>query len=286
MHDYAARAGGGEVMLGQLRAGLRARGHDVRLFASSAGAAGEPLEAEYCAGTVSPFRTLLQSANPWAARALRRVLRDFRPDVVHVTMFLTRLSPLILPCLEGVPSLYYATWYRPVCRLGTRLRPDGSECRERAGAACLQGGCVPGRDWAPLTLQAHLWRRWRHRFTRVVPASEAVRRVLLENGEPVGPALPFGVPDLPARPPLTRPPVAAFAGRLAATKGVAVLLRAFRRVRDAMPEARLLIAGEGPEAAALKHLAAELGLEDCVTAFERLYEGLRGPHPPAAASEA
>lgn len=54
-------------------------------------------------------------------------------------------------------------------------------------------------------------------------------------------------------------PVAVGVGRLAAQKDFPTLLRAFARVRDAVP-ARLLILGEGPERVHLEELARELGV--------------------------
>jgi len=58
--------GGAEIRMLGLRNGLRELGHDARLFASSA----EPTPgnaADYkCFGTISSFRTLLQTANPFA----------------------------------------------------------------------------------------------------------------------------------------------------------------------------------------------------------------------------
>jgi len=64
--DYATPTGGAEIRMLDLRNGLRELGHDARLFASSA----EPTPgnaADYkCFGTISSFRTLLQTANPFA----------------------------------------------------------------------------------------------------------------------------------------------------------------------------------------------------------------------------
>ena len=55
-------------------------------------------------------------------------------------------------------------------------------------------------------------------------------------------------------------------GRLVPQKGFDLLLRAYR---DAGPAADLLLAGEGPDRAALEQLAAELGIADRVTFFGR-----------------
>jgi glycosyltransferase involved in cell wall biosynthesis len=264
--DYGGLVGGAETSLDLLRHGLRERGHDARLFASSARPGGIPSVADYeCLGTTSRLRILLQSANPSAAYRLREVLGEFRPDVVHVKMFLTQLSPLVLPLLRRIPSVYHVVWYRPVCPLGTKRLPDGSRCRVRAGVACYRNGCLPLHDWMPLMGQLALWRHWRDVFDRVVANSETTRRALLANGiEPVE-VIYSGARSRAPRPPLESPPTVAYAGRLVPEKGVDILLRAFAQILAQLPGARLLLAGEGPERGRLERLARELGLGESVS---------------------
>lgn len=56
----------------------------------------------------------------------------------------------------------------------------------------------------------------------------------------------------------------AYAGALRADKGVGVLLAAFKRVIEAVPFARLAIAGEGPDRAKFEEAARRLGIADPV----------------------
>jgi glycosyltransferase involved in cell wall biosynthesis len=262
VNDYGTPTGGAELGMLTLREGLRARGHEVRLFASRA----QPVPGvesradDECFGTTSRLRTLVQTANPLAARSLRRVLAEFRPDVVHVKLFLTQLSPLILRELEGVPSLFHAVWYRVVCPVGTKRLPGGEACTHRAGAACLREGCLPLRDWLPLMWQMREWRRRRGVFRLVVANSEATKRHLTEAG--IGPVEVVwnGVPACAPRAALAGPPVVVFAGRLVREKGADVLLRAFAAVAAREKDARLLLFGEGPERERLSRLADELGV--------------------------
>lgn len=271
VNDYGTPTGGAEVQMLGLREGLRRRGHDARLLASSADDGTGANAADYrCFGTTTPFRTVLQTVNPLAYLRLRRVLRDFRPDVVHVRIFLTQLSPLILPLLRDVPTVYHVAWYRPVCPLGTKLLPDGSACTVRAGRACLRDGCLPIHYWLLQMVQRRLFRRWWSAFDRIVAVSGSVRDELALDGiEPVQ-VMWNAVPARPARPPLTRPPTVAFAGRLVREKGADVLLRAFRAVLDDVPDARLIVAGDGPERRRLERLAGELGLEPHVSILGHL----------------
>ena len=262
MQDYPTLNGGAELETFTLRAGLVRRGIDARLFASSAATEGESAGAEYrCYGTVGRFRTLVQSINPGAALALRRVLDSFRPDVVHVQIFLTQLGPLILPLLRDVPAVHHVVWYRPVCPKGTKLLPDGRPCRESYGRPCLRHGCLTPAEWLPLMAQLRLYGRWRSAFDVVVTDSQSVRERLISEGiDPVEVIAP-GVVEREVRPALAEPPVIAFGGRLVWEKGADILLGAFAQVRKRVPAARLLIAGDGPERPALERLAIELGVE-------------------------
>jgi glycosyltransferase involved in cell wall biosynthesis len=271
VNDYATPTGGAEILMLALRDGLRRRGHDARLFASSARPIQSGILADYeCFGTTSRYRTLLQAANPWAFWRFREALAEFQPDVVHVMMFLTQLSPLILPLLWEVPSLYHVQWYRPVCPVGTKMLPNGTTCQVPAGTVCYRNRCLPLRDWVPLMIQMKLWRRWRNAFNMIVANSEAVRRRLIEEGlEPVEVVF-NGVPIPSPRPPLSSSPAVAFAGRLVREKGVDVLLRAFARVVAEIPTARLLLAGDGPERERLTKLTAELGLSATVSMLGHL----------------
>ena len=57
------------------------------------------------------------------------------------------------------------------------------------------------------------------------------------------------------RPPLAGPPTVAFAGQAGVEKGADLLVRAFARGQEDVPDARLLIAGDGPERPRLDALA-------------------------------
>lgn len=265
VNDYGNSNGGAELLWLGLRSQLRAQGHDVRLLASRAEpGGGRSLADDHCAGTTGRWRTVLQTANPAACKTLRRLLSEFRPDIVHVGIFLTQLSPLILPLLRPFPAIHTAMWYRTICPRGTRLLPDARECMATAGRACLQSGCLPYRDWLPLMLQMQVWHQYRPVFDRIVPISAAVRTRLQQGGIPCSDPIPPGVPEAPARPPLADPPTAAFAGRLVPEKGVHQLLQAFSLARRRIPRVRLLLLGDGPERPQLEREAERLGIAGAI----------------------
>jgi glycosyltransferase involved in cell wall biosynthesis len=260
--DYGFLAGGAELMMLYLRDELRQRGHDVRFFSTNVSEAGKSHFADYrCHGTDSRLRTLLQTTNPWAARRLSRAIHEFQPDVVHVRLFLTQLSPLILPVLKNVPSIYHVAWYRPICPVGTKTLPGGEACRVTSGLACLTNKCLPLQDWTPLMLQLRMFRSWRRYFNLVVANSYEVKLRLEEEG--IGPVevVHNGIPVTPPPARHGGRPTVSFAGRLVSVKGADVLLNAFGEVVKTLPEAELLIAGDGQERGSLERYAREMGLE-------------------------
>ncbi len=263
VHDYGTLSGGAEVMISALREGLRARGHEAFLFTSSARPLPLPIRSDAtCFGTVAPPRRVVQAINPHAYWRLRRVLATFQPDVVHVKMFLTQLSPLILPLLRSVPSLLHVVNYNLVCPLNTKTLPNGTPCHEASGSVCHRNGCMSWMGVARAAVQRQLTDL--SVFDRVVANSRWVAERLRAEGIRVDGWVLNGVPVRTQRAPLSERPIVAFAGRLVSKKGVDVLLRAMARVRRHLPESRLLIAGDGPERPRLEALARELAIGDVV----------------------
>lgn len=267
VNDYGTATGGAELQMLALRQELRDRGHDARLLTSSALSMPDaPLLSDYhCFGSTTHLQVLSQTINVSAYLQLRRVLREFRPNVVHVRMFMWQLSPLILPLLKNVPSLYQTAVYKAICPLGTKILPNGSPCQVSAGTACLRQGCLTPQSWAVLMAQRQLWQSWRDVFDRVVALSHGMKAKLEAEGISPVEVVHNGVPERLMRPPLTNPPIVAYAGRLVPEKGVHVLFKAFAQVKAQAPSARLLIAGQGSEEANLRSLSETLGISENVT---------------------
>ncbi len=168
------------------------------------------------------------------ARAIRREVRAWRPDVVHAHWWFPGGLSAILPgTLDGRPLV---------------VTMHGSDVR-------LALGIAPAR-----ALFA--------RVTRRAVTTTAVSRWLCEQAGTMSPGLACEVAPMPvATDSFAPPPPAAaregllFVGRLTEQKGVDVLLRALARTRAPIP---LTIVGAGPEEQGLRSLAAELRLGDRV----------------------
>jgi glycosyltransferase involved in cell wall biosynthesis len=264
INDYGTSTGGAEVITISLRDELRRRGHDARLLTSSAGTASYPSKTDYeCFGTTGRWRTLLQCVNISAILSVRHLLREFKPDVVHVNLYLTQLSPFIIRELKGLPIVYYAQWYRTICPKGTKLLRDGSICAFPVGAACLREGCLSITDWYMLMFQTKINNNFGQNFSRVIAISKLVADKLDTFGAPYlrnAAVIHPGTEAKPIRQRISKEPTLVIASRLVTEKGVDVIIRAVAIIVRSFPNCRLMIAGDGPERSSLEGLAQDLGI--------------------------
>jgi glycosyltransferase involved in cell wall biosynthesis len=263
VHDYGTPTGGAENQMLRLRELFRERGHDARLFASRASLVPSTFEADYgCMGATGKLQVLTQTINPWAYAALRRVMRDFQPDVIHVRMFLWQLSPAILPLLQSFPAVYQTATYKSICPSGTKILPDGSPCSHLAGAICRKTGCLTPQTWLSLMVQRWCWWKGRGAFDAIVALSHNMKNLLERNGLQPVEVIYNGIGERPIRPSLKGIPVIAYAGRLAKEKGLFVLLDALERLCRQGLEFRFLVAGDGPLRQEFLNALGRIGLRD------------------------
>lgn len=177
--------------------------------------------------------------------AVARLKRAAAPDLVH----LNTLGPSVLFHLRTARA-----WPAPVLlTLHSPVMADADRLDTLYGCALQTAVRINANSRA---VHAELCRR--------VPEVAGRSSVIYYGMDP--PALP------PAPRPRARPVVLGF-GRLVPEKGFDLAVRAFATVRERVPGARLVIAGDGPARAELERLAAACGLGDG-TAFI-------GPVPPA-----
>ena len=273
LHDFAGARGGAEILTLDLRRGLRERGIDARLLTTDAeGVPDNPDQApDYlCSGSAGRLRAIPETCNLDARRTLGKVLREFRPDVVHLMMFMTALSPAILPLLRGSAVVHTCHTYREVCPTGLRWRPDTGLCSVQAGAACREQGCFGRVGVMPRRLQLALLRRWQGVVARSIAPSEAMASIMRRHGWPVTDVFPIGVPASERRATMGDRPKIAFAGRLTEEKGVGWLIDAFAHAGERLGSAQLDILGDGPGRAALEEKVRSQGIGDRVVFHGRV----------------
>lgn len=245
------RVNGVSTSIDVFRRELTRRGHDVRILAPRYG--DEPEEAGVVRvaawrAPLSPEDRLLRPRRALAA-APRLAERPF--DVVHVqtpfTAFLIGRAlarrwraPLVLTYHTDFEA--YAAHYAPAL-----ARPVGAFARWLARWQCRQ---VDSTVAPTAEVEAQLRAYGVRADIAVVPTGLPLDDFSGGDGGRFRRAL--GIPD--------NVPVLGYVGRLASEKNVDFLLEVFARVRMRRPEARLLLAGEGPGKPALEQRARALGV--------------------------
>jgi glycosyltransferase involved in cell wall biosynthesis len=264
--DWPLRWAGTERYVLELRDGLEAAGHEVRLMTSSIGSEANGTAA-YVGRTTDRRRAqaLLQVANPSALATIARALREFDPDVVHLAMFLPYLSPAVLAPLRSRATTVMVTDFKPVCPVGTKLLPDGNQCRAPMGTVCHREGCLSFPRAARELARYGAFRAGLSNVDRVFGCSRHVTGELERVGiGAVHKPLPVAAPEPSFRRRPAADPHLVYAGRLATVKGVDLLLEAFAELLSEHPKARLTVCGDGLARESLIGMAGRLGLGSAV----------------------
>lgn len=232
--------GGAERHVVELAVALRQLGHDVAVACSASGVLAPELELEGITVHVLADRLVKRRASASYAYALRRLLRQRRPDVVHAHM-------------------YASAFAAAAATFGTGVSVVLTEHTEA--------------PWRSLPARGLSWWTYR-RASRIVAVSRAIERLLHHTYRLPADRIRFLIPAVPVQPaePLDRPatpdggmrdgrPLVGRVGRLAPEKGVDVFLRAAALVAPACPAARFLVVGDGPLRGPLTAFADELGLD-------------------------
>ena len=224
-------------------------GHEVEVFAPSVG---DPSAAEL-------IRTGIRVV--WSRKAsleVHRRIKRLRPDVVHCHNLFPSLSPSVVREIpERIALVMTLHNYRLHCLPGILLR-DGRICEDCLGRAPWPGvlhGCYQGSVAASLPLASSLaLHRKLRTFERVdlfLAISEFVRAKNIEGGLPAERVIVKPHFVWPSEEREGPGDYFLFLGRLSPEKGVGTLLDAWKDLGT-----RLVIVGDGPEAASLRARAS------------------------------
>lgn len=259
----ADSVGGAHVHVRDLGMRLRADGHDVRVVTGRRGHFSEALEAaEIPAIACDPLQ---RSVHPWrdaaAVRALRRIVRAFRPDLVSTHSSKAGIVGRLACAAGGPPCLFTAH--------GWAFTPGVPE-PQRAMYRSVE------RVMAPLAARIVCVSEHDRRIAEAAGIRSA-RLVTIRNG------MPDVVDSLRANPGGGDAVRIVMVARLAPQKDQALLLRALAAIEGA----RLDLIGEGPTMEGVRGLARELGMEHRVSFLghqDGVAEILAGCHIFALAS--
>ena len=264
-HDPDAVVGGSEHYIADLTRALEEERHEVHWFVlaghSTGGDGARPGKRVFRPRKANRWVSILRRVAfyPDLHRALADCLARVRPDVVHLhnnyrypfTILAATRDHRLVQTVHDYCAIY------PTAHC-SRER----SCAGRSVFAALSHGCL---TWKLLATEACLLYGRRFLDRHFVDAFIAPSRDLAMHLERMGHANVSQVPNLRLLPQLEPTPVAdgqvaLYVGALIEHKGVGTLLAAFARVAGDLPDARLWLVGDGPQARDLKAAAAKHGL--------------------------
>jgi glycosyltransferase involved in cell wall biosynthesis len=229
---------------------LAALGHEVIRFGRSSDEIGSwPVVKK----VLLPARTI------WSREThheLTAVLREQRPDVVHVHNTFPLLSGAVLyACRDArVPVVATIHNYRLTCANGTFFRQGAvcHDCADGLPARAVLHGCYRGSPaaTAPVALAMSVHRQaWRSLVSAYIFISTS-QRDLLRGFDPAPDRVFVRYNLIPrrSRPQVVRTPTVVYAGRLDEAKGARLLMAGWDHYlsKSGEPGLNLVIAGGGP----------------------------------------
>ena len=189
-------------------------------------------------------------------RRMKRVIEDFRPDIVHVHNWFPMLSPSIIleASTSRIPVVQTLHNYRMLCSNALLYR-DGSICTDCVGKSFPIGGILHGcyrqsRAGSAVVTAAFAFHRLMRTWNRVdffIAVSDFEREILVGGGLPAEKVVvkPNFVNSNAGEANSDKSEVALYVGRLSPEKGLRTLLAAWSSGRIPL---RLKIIGDGPMA--------------------------------------
>jgi glycosyltransferase involved in cell wall biosynthesis len=285
MHDrYRIRGGEDECFDSELRM-LREAGHEVRLLVDS----NDRIAAD---GGVRAAADAVWSVRSY--RAARAMLREARPDIVHVHNFFPRLSPSVYYAARaaGVPVVQTLHNFRLLCPRADLFRA-GRRCEDCVGRLpwpgvvnrCYRGSAAASAAVAAMIGIHRALGTWSRQVAVYVATSEFARARLVRGGLPAERLVVkpnFVAPD--PGPGAGERGYALYVGRLSREKGVATLLRAWSGLGSRLP---LMLVGDPSLAPDLAGGAAALAGVRCLgrRTFAETCELMRGARVVVVPSE-
>lgn len=247
VHNTYQQPGGEDIVVAQETKLLERNGHKVHVYKRS------NLEIDDLSfgQRLGMFARIVSAGD--TKLTVQRILRELRPDIVHVHNTFAMVSPSVYEVCqeEDIPVVQTLHNYRLLCPAASLYR-DGRACDECITRSLLRSvryGCY--RDSRIMSgmiaamLATHRARQtWSRDIDAYIAISSFVRNKYVEAGFPADKV--FVKPNFIEEDPGWQPHsgnFALFLGRLSPEKGLSTLLEAWERLPSPVP---LVIAGDGP----------------------------------------
>jgi len=253
INDHIHFGGGGDAVFRLERKAYEKAGHEVFSFSQAAEVPNEISDQDTVCrvgnGKLAAKAGKFLGA-PHVYRSLKHLLDGIQPDLIRVHL-VSNYPAAVYPALVGYPVIQ--TLHGPNLFCATswgNLRRDGSACELGIGGKCWRRGCI---SLPAMLLYASLDARVRPWVKRTVKLYHCPSRQIQEKAESLGftPTIhiPLGIdPSFIQSVPATHdgPPTILYVGGLIEVKGLLFLPDALRRIKQRVPDVKLILCGRGP----------------------------------------
>jgi len=210
--------------------------------------------------TPVPIQRIYRIYNPFSALKLKKVLKSFKPDIVHLHFIFGNTSASILACLKNVPTVmtvHCATLMRP-----NDINFDPTICKHGPRDYCKK--CAGTIKYFFNRIKYNLYNKNLSNIDLFLANSNFIERDLRAENIFRARTVHLGI-NLLNYSTISEGNNLLYVGRLDRQKGIEFLLRAMSLIIKEFPMTRLDIIGDGPEKKKLKQAIKELEIENNIT---------------------
>jgi len=266
INDFGYRLGGVEVNLINQAFELRRRGYTIKILTSDANPSNSSLVSDYTFKSYSDkslSRLFNQIIYIPSYLKLKNVIEEYQPHIIFLHNIFHSVSPSVLLAVGNIPTILALHSYELICPTGAIIKQDGSRCVSPGSHDLRCTGSLKGYVYEHIKQEIH--RLLLKKVAAYIAPSESIKRDFT-NQRPISSQIRMIYNGIePAKyEPIKNFNRILYVGRLSKEKGIDVLLKAINKIKKEIPNIKVDIVGDGPEAEHLKSLSESLNLQNTV----------------------
>ena len=269
IEDDGCKAGGASIYMFTLKKELEKKGHLIKTLSSGYNNKEHFNDFSFRGfNTKSLGRVLLYLFNFSSYNSIKKLLKDFKPDIVHLHYIFSQTSPSVLLPLKDIPTVMTLHDGVMICPLN-RLNTSFEICnRSFGGYHCIK--CL-GKKYFYELIRNKTYKKLLKNIDIFIAPSKNIEEYF-NNQEFIKNKLKvlYNGINLLEYSEITKGNNLLYIGSLSKGKGVEYLLKAMLLIIEKFPTAHLNIVGDGEEKNNLEKLTKKLKLEKYVTFSGRI----------------
>lgn len=246
---------------------LKKEGHTVKILSSDVKPEEKHSDQKAYIYTDYTFRSFKKNRilristsifNPFSYLKIKQILKEFKPDIVHLNNFLNIASPSVLCCLKNIPTILTIHDYSILCPTGFRMFAS-KICNLSFGKNCIK--CIGIKGYYYEKIKRKIRKRLFKNIDLIITPSIKLKKDLMNAGIFNIRHIYTGIKLLKYSKSIEGNNLL-YVGRLSKEKGVEYLLKAMIGITKKIPTVHLNITGSGPEKKNLEELVKQLKLKN------------------------